>query len=249
MLGAYFAYLFFVVLEWPYFLSFFSAIVVTGFSGVILERIAIRPLIKRKANMSSLFMITLAISMSLKSSVRIIGGGFEKPFPSIFSTTPINIYGIFVTRQQFLVVFSTISFMILLGLFFKWSTIGKGMRGTSSNKFLARLSGINVSKMYSLTWLVASVFGSIAGVLVAPIILIYPDMGGIVVKGIAASVIGGLNSIKGAVVGGFLIGLLENLGGGYLSTSFHEITAFLTIILVLAIRPSGLFGTQIEKRV
>ncbi len=249
MLGAYLAFFFFSVMHFPYPVSLLFAVVLTGLTGIILERITIRPLINKKAQLASIFLITLAISTSFKSAVRIIAGEFEKPFPPALSPTPLHIYGTYVTRQQIMVLASTCIVMIILTIFFKWSRLGKAMRGTSNNLFLALLSGISVSRVFSLTWCIASILAALSGVMLAPIILIYPDMGIIVVKSIAASVIGGLTSIPGAVLGGVIIGLLENLGGAYISTAFNDVTAFLAIIFFLAIKPSGLFGRHLIKRI
>lgn len=249
MLGAYFAYFFYANLHFPYPISLFFSILLVGFAGVILERIALRPLVRRRVHIASMFMVTLAISSSLKSANRLISGEFEKPFPPAFSPTPLNIYGTFVNRQQLLVLGSTFLIMIILAIFFKWSKLGKAMRGTSTNRFLALLSGISVQRIFSLTWFVTSILGALSGVLLAPIILIYPDMGVIIVKSIAAAIIGGLNSLPGAVLGGIIIGLSENIGGAYISTSFSDVTAFLAIIMVLVLKPSGLFGKHITKRV
>jgi len=249
MLGAYFAYLFYIILHIPYPLALLLSILLTGLSGILLERITIRPLINKKAELSMIFLITFALSTSLKAGVRIIAGEFERPFPPALSSIPLNIYGTYVTRQQILVLGSTFLVMIILAIFFNWFLLGKAMRGTSNNQFLARLVGIKISRIYSSTWCIASIMGALSGVLLAPIILIYPDMGLIIVKSIAAAVIGGLTSIPGAVIGGVIIGLLENLGGGYISTSFNDITAFIAIMLFLAVKPSGLFGKRIIKRV
>lgn len=249
MLGAYFAFLFYTILKLPYAPSLCISVILTGFIGILLERVTIRPLINKNAALTSIFLMTLAISTSLKASIRLIAGEFEKPFPSALSTTPLNVWGTYVTRQQIILLGSTCFVMIILAIFFKWFKLGKAMRGTSSNQFLAKLLGISVSKIFSVTWCIASVIGALSGVLVAPIILIYPDMGIIIVKGIAAAVIGGLTSLPGAVLGGVIIGILENIGGAYISTSFNDITAFLGLMLFLAIKPTGLLGRREIKRV
>jgi branched-chain amino acid transport system permease protein len=249
MLGAYFAYFFHAHLHLSYPVALVVSVLFVGVSGVLLERISLRPLLNRKAHVASIFMITLAVSASIKSANRLISGEFEKPFPPAFSPTPLNIHGIFVNRQQLLVLGSTFVIMIILAMFFRWSKLGKAMRGTSTNRLLASLLGINVQGIFSLTWFIAALLGAISGVLLAPIILIYPDMGGIVSKVIAAAIIGGLNSLPGAVLGGIIIGLAENIGGAYISTSLTDVTAFLAIMIFLVFKPSGLFGKQVTKRV
>lgn len=249
MLGAYLAYFFYATCHVSYGVALLISVVLVGFSGVILERISLRPLINRKAHVASIFMITLGLSASIKSANRLISGEFEKPFPPAFSPTPLNIHGLFVNRQQLLVLGSTFVIMIILAMFFRWSKLGKAMRGTSTNRLLASLLGINVQRVFSLTWFIAAVLGALSGVLLAPIILIYPDMGSIVSKVIAAAIIGGLTSLPGAVLGGIIIGLAENIGGAYLSTSLTDVTAFLAIILFLVLKPSGLFGKPVTKRV
>lgn len=249
MLGAYLAYFFFATLHLPYPIALLFSVFLVGVSGIIIERIALRPLIRRKAHIASLFMVTLAVSSALKSANRLVSGELEKPFPPAFSSSPLNIYGVFVNRQQLLVLGSTLFIMIVLALFFKRSKLGKAMRGTSNNRLLASLVGISVQRIFSLTWFIAASLGALSGVLLAPVILIYPDMGAVIVKSIAAAIIGGLGSLPGAVLGGIIIGLCENIGGAYVSTAFSDVTAFLAIIIVLAVKPSGLFGRHITKRV
>jgi branched-chain amino acid transport system permease protein len=114
----------------------------------------------------------------------------------------------------------------------------------------ARIVGIDVGRIYSLTWSVAAAMGAAAGILAGPISLLYPDMGTtFLLKGFAAAVLGGFESIPGAIVGGFIVGIIEMLFGGYISTAFQEVSAFFIIIFVLFLRPHGLFGRAPVKRV
>jgi branched-chain amino acid transport system permease protein len=124
------------------------------------------------------------------------------------------------------------------------------MRATQQNLVGARLVGINTGRVFSVTWSLAAAIGAGAGVLAAPLSLLYPDMGtNFLLKGFAAAVLGGFESVPGAIVGGFIVGIVEMLFGGYVSTVFQQVSAFFIIILVLFIKPDGLFGRRSVSRV
>ena len=140
--------------------------------------------------------------------------------------------------------------MILFGLFFALTRHGKMMQAVSEDRDAAALVGINVRLVFLWIWALGSLLGGLAGVLMAPIILVYPDMGlSILVKSFAAAVLGGFDSLAGAVIGGLLMGIFEQMLSGYAGTMFQDIAGFSVIILVLLIRPSGLFGSKEQTRV
>ena len=139
--------------------------------------------------------------------------------------------------------------MFLLYLFFKFTDIGIAMQATSQNQLAAYLMGIGVKKVFLLTWAISAVIAAVAGILIAPISFLHANMGFIGLKAFPAAVLGGFGSIPGAIVGGLIIGLSENLAGAYLTTGFKNVFAYIILIIVLMIRPEGIFGIQEKKRV
>lgn len=246
MIGAYLGFFFYTVIGIPYLIAFVLAVALTGIVGVCIER-CYRPLVR--AHHLNGFLFTVALAVFLKGGMRLVAGDHEVPFPPIFGRQPIVVWGIVVTPQQIIVLLFTLFFLVSLTLFFKHTRLGKSMRATSSNKDAACIVGINIYRNFSKTWALSFMIAAAGGFLIAPLVLIHPDMGSIFMKSLAAAVMGGFQSIPGCVIGGFTVGLLENIGGGYISTTFTDITAFLITIIVLICRPTGLLGKKTKLRV
>ena len=226
------------------------AVLVTTILGILIERGAYRPL----ANASDLALIiaTIAVSFMLKGVVRTSYGarGDFVAYPPIFSFEPLIIQGVFVQRQHLVLGTVAVVCMVLFGLFFALTRHGKMMQAVSEDRDAAALVGINVRLVFLWIWALGSLLGGLAGVLMAPIILVYPDMGlSILVKSFAAAVLGGFDSLAGAVIGGLLMGVFEQMLSGYAGTMFQDIAGFAVIIVVLLVRPSGLFGSKEQTRV
>jgi branched-chain amino acid transport system permease protein len=133
-------------------------------------------------------------------------------------------------------------------LFFRKTRIGKGMEATSENRDAAILCGINVNRTFSLIWALGSGLAAAAGVLLAPLIIITPDMGTIGIKGFIGAILGGFTSIPGSIAGCFLLGIIENLGGVYVASSMKDVISFFLLVMILSIKPNGLFGIEQGKR-
>jgi branched-chain amino acid transport system permease protein len=133
-------------------------------------------------------------------------------------------------------------------LFFRKTKLGKGMEATSENRDAALLVGISVNRTFSLVWAISSGLAAAAGILLAPLIIITPDMGTIGIKGFIGAILGGFTSIPAAVGGCFLLGVIENLGGVYIASSMKDVISFCALVLILAVRPQGLFASAIGKR-
>jgi branched-chain amino acid transport system permease protein len=247
MLGGYVSFFFYMFLGSDYVVAFVLAALALAALGLIVERIVFRPLIK--APHISTIVAAIGLSFILKGSVRLLVGPEELPFRPAMRNKPVNFYGLIITPQQELVILFTFLFVITLVCFFKYTKLGKSMRAVCSNKNAASLMGISVEKVFSITWGLSASLGGAAGVLLAPVILVYPDMGMVIMRAFAAAAIGGFSSLGGSIIGGFIVGILENLAGGYISTSFTEIVAFWIIIAVLIVKPTGLFGQRLVKKV
>ena len=248
MFGAFSGYISLKILALPYWLSFVLAVVSIGFFGALIERVAVR----RVAHMPhlTLAMVTVGLSFAMKGAARIPFGSDIYTFPPIFPDEPIRMAGVVVAPQSLATIIVAVAVTGAFFVFFRRSSLGKQMRATQQNVTGARLVGVNVNKVFSVTWALSAAVGAVAGVLAAPSVLVYPDMGvTFLLKGFAAAVLGGLDSVPGAIVGGFLVGIIEMLVGGLVSTAFQDVSAFFIIMLVLFLKPDGLFGVRAMSRV
>jgi len=217
------------------------AIVVTSAIGLALHRFAIEP--ARGASPVVLIMITIGASVFLRGVAQIV---FDKRFhslPPLFGNDPIKWGGAAILPQSFVVLVGAAVIVILLWLFVERTLLGKAVIATAANRLAARLIGIDTRRIVDFSFAVSAAIGAVAGILVTPITLTSYDVGTLLaLKGFAAAMLGGIDSPLGAVVGGLLIGMIEALCAGYISSSYKDAAAFLIILVVLVAMPQGLFG-------
>tara|TARA_Y100000588_G_scaffold92036_1_gene99457 strand:+ start:436 stop:1317 length:882 start_codon:yes stop_codon:yes gene_type:complete len=247
MFGGFIAYTFFVIMGIPYFLSLALAVVGGFVLGVISDRTVYRPLIK--APPLTMVLATVGFSFLLKGIARLFWGAREGgdylAFPAALDTTPIAIGSVNVFPQQLLVLGGAAVFVVGFTIFFRMTKAGKMMQATAENPTASYLSGIHVERVYTMTWGTGAAIAAAAAVLMAPLTLLSPDVGfQLLLKAFAATVLGGLGSMPGAIIGGLLVGIMESLGGGYIHSGVQDVSAFIVIIVVLVFRPSGLFGAR-----
>jgi branched-chain amino acid transport system permease protein len=231
----------------PYWLVFLLTILLSGVMGVVLERVVVCPIMS--APIFSIVIATIGASTVMRSVAGIIYGYDVLPLPTIFSKDPIRL-GIFnFTPMDLGVIGCSIVIMLALYLFFKWTKTGMAMRATAQSQTAAQLMGVSVKQIFSLTWAISAGIGGIAGVLIAPIIYLDPNLGTIGVKAFAGAILGGFGSIPGAIIGGMLLGVLENLSGYFFNAGIKQVSTYILLILVLIVRPNGLFGAVAMKKV
>lgn len=247
MIGCYFGLLFYTYLRLPLALAIIVAIAVSGIFGVLIERIAFRPLIS--APVFSAIIATLAMGAIFREVIQLVFGPSPKAFPFIFSTEPLPIELFRISRYDVAIVVVSLVVMILLFTFFRYTRYGKAMRAVSENQYASGLMGINVKVVFGLTWGIGSSLAALAGLLLAPRIIVAPQMGLVAIKAFVAAILGGFTSLPGAILGGISLGVIENLAGGYVSSAFKDIVSFLVLILVLIAKPTGLFPEYIQKKV
>jgi branched-chain amino acid transport system permease protein len=235
----------------PYWLTFCATLVIAFVGGLLIERVIIRPV--ENAPILAIVIVTLGLLVILTSTAGWIYSYIQKPFPSPFPRAPIKIGNIVFGAHDVGAIAITLVILVLLYLFFRYTTLGLAMRAAAQDPISSRLCGIRVSWMLALGWGLAAAFGAVAGMMVAPVVFLDPNMmGGIQIYAFAAATVGGLTSPLGAVVGGFLVGVTENLVGTYVSfigTELKLTVALAMIIIVLLVRPSGLFGRTLVRRV
>ena len=247
MIGAFAAYTLIVFCKLPFLPAFVFTLIFMFLFGILLDRVIFRPLVGEGA--FALVMVTIGLAITLRSLAGMIWTYDTFDFPFVFSEKPLDLGGLVISKVHLTIIVSSVILMFLLYLFFKFTDIGIAMQATSQNQLAAYLMGIGVKKVFLLTWAISAVIAAIAGILIAPISFLHANMGFIGLKAFPAAVLGGFGSIPGAIVGGLIIGLSENLAGGYLTPGFKNIFAYIILILVLMIRPEGIFGIKEKKRV
>jgi branched-chain amino acid transport system permease protein len=233
-----------------YWTAFAGAIAISFAAGVVIDRLLFKP-IRAEAPLSHIVMFVGLLAV-LNSGAASIWDFTSRPFPAPFGTDPLLGSDLLSTNQATIIA-TTLLLLALLHVFFRYTSIGLAMQAASENPESARLVGIRVEWMISLGWGMAAAIGAIAGILVAPIVFLEPNMMiGILVYGFAGAVLGGLSSPCGAVCGGFAVGIVENLAGTYVPKFGGELKftiALFIIVVVLVVKPTGLFGTKQSLRV
>jgi branched-chain amino acid transport system permease protein len=208
------------------------------------ERLVYRPL--RDAPHINSFIAAIGLIIVLESLALIFWGADFRRFPTLYDK-PIHIFGVAVTLQRLLVIVGAALFILLLQLFIKRTWLGATIEAVAQNREGAMLVGINVNWVSSLTFAISTATAAAAASLVAPIFMISPTMGALLgMKAFVIVILGGLGSIPGAILGGYILGILEAVGGGYLSAAYKDVYAFGALILILSIRPTGLFGKEVS---
>lgn len=231
----------------PFWLAFLITLAASFLGGMIIERVVIRPV--ENAPVLAAVVVTIGLLLIFNSVAGWIYTYTVQDFPSPFPDRPV--FGALMTTRDLGVIGVTLLMLVLLFAFFRYTPIGLAMRAAAQNPASARLCGIRVGRMLAIGWGLAAMIGATAGVMVAPVLFLDPNMmGGVLIYAFAGALLGGITSPIGAVVGGLIVGVTENLVGTYLIASQLKLTvAFALIILVLVFRPNGLFGTAIVRRV
>ncbi|MGD2269616.1 MAG: branched-chain amino acid ABC transporter permease [Desulfobacterales bacterium] len=247
MLGGLIMVFFHVVLKFPLVLAFPATIVFVTLVGALLDRLAIRPI--RHPSVLTLIIATIAASIIIKGAAMFIWGKDPLDLPAFSGRNPITFLGAVMQPQYLWVIGFLILIVVALTLFFGRTILGKAMSACADNPDAASLVGINVKKMILLSFALSAGIGAVAGIVVTPISLMEYDRGAMLaVKGFGAVVLGGLGSFPGAILGGLILGTIESLGAGLLSSGYKDAYALIVLLAVLFFRPSGLLGSvEISK--
>lgn len=248
MIGAFLALIFLKNFELNYYIALGLAVICCIGLGVAVERLVMRPI--ADSDWLTLFTATLGVYYILHGVSGWLWGRDTKAFPVTFDPTPIKVIGGLLSQGHLVNMAWAAAIGAALFYFFKYTKQGIAMRAVTDDPETAELMGIPVRFIVLLTWGMAGFLAAFVGVLIAPIIYVSPEMmDEVLIKGYVAAVFGGLYSIPGAIIGALLIGVAENMAGGYLGSEFKTVTAFAMIVLLLAIRPQGLFGIQHRREV
>jgi branched-chain amino acid transport system permease protein len=236
-------------------LPFLSAVLITAaiaaLMGILTERLVLRPLLGEPV--FAMVMITIGLSIFLRSLAGIFFGHDNHVFPSPFPRESVNLGGIILSQTQIWIMVSTALLILVFFVFFKYSRMGLAMRGTADDQNTALLMGVSVKKVFALIWGISFVTAAIAGIFLANVMVINIGLTFVAISAFPAIILGGLESIPGAILGGLAIGVIENLAGGYLDQiiggGVKDVTPFVVLFLVLLIKPYGLFGKKEIERV
>ncbi len=247
MLGAYLAYTWINIAGMPFVLGVVATIVSLAIVGVLIERILLRPMIGEPP--FAVLMITIGLGFMLRAFAGAVWGTETKAVSNPFSGNVIRLGDISIGYENMAIILGTVILCALLFAFFRFTRLGIAMQAASQNQLAAYYVGIPVKRIYSLVWAMSAALAAVAGVLVAPISLVEPVMGFIGVKAFAAAIVGGFGSLPGAIIGGLIVGIAEQFAGLYLPPGFADTTAYAILLIMLFLRPEGLFATMQKKKV
>jgi branched-chain amino acid transport system permease protein len=239
MLGGYVTYYVFAVFGLDYFATLGLAILAVGLAGVVAERLIFRHLRGKTLNA---FIVSLGLLWVMQASAQLSFGVLDKPVPSAFSGI-VRAFGLVISVERLVVSLAAVVLIAALYLFLRWSRPGRAMRAVAQDADAAALQGVDIELIAALGFGIGCALAGGAGGLLAPVFAVSPAMGALpVVKAFIIIIIGGMGSLPGAVVGGLLLGSVEGLGSLFMGSAAVNVLGFLVVILVLLVRPRGLFG-------
>ena len=229
----------------PWFVALAMGMAAAWVLGFLIEKVAFRPL--RTAGHMPPLLITIGLSIILKDLAVVLFGAENRPVPSIYEQT-VRVAGVQVSVLQLVILGLAAFLFLVLHLLIQGTKIGRAMRATAQDHEAASAMGVNVNRVFSIAFSLASCLGGAAGVMIGIYYnAVYPTMGGTAgLKGFAACIFGGLTSIPGAILGGIIIGVVENLTVQFLASGYRDVVAFLVMVIVLVLRPQGLLGRKLK---
>ncbi|MBL0918363.1 MAG: branched-chain amino acid ABC transporter permease [Hydrogenophaga sp.] len=249
MVGAFGGLLTMTLLGFPFWLSVIAAIGGMALFGIALERLVIRPILGQPA--FSIVMLTIGVGYTLRGLITMIPniGTETHTLPVPYAGQVLNLGTLVISAEQIVVIGATALLCGLLFAMFRYSKLGIAMQAASQNQLAAYYMGIPVKRLNGLVWGLAAGVAAIAGLLLAPITFVHANMGFIGLKAFPAAVVGGFGSLPGAIVGGLIIGIVEAVAGFYLPEGFKDIAPYIVVLIMLVLKPNGLFGEKLRKKV
>jgi branched-chain amino acid transport system permease protein len=247
MLGGFIAFSLITKFGMNYWLGGLLAVVITGIFGYLLDAIVLRRVVGQPQ--FAVVMLTLGLGFIFRAVAGITWGYDSVGFNTPFTNRTLNIGGLVLGADNLSIIVGTVLLCIVLFLFFGKTRIGIAMQAASQNQLAAYYMGIPVRRIFSLIWAISAGVACLAGILLSPVSMIDVNMGSLGIKAFAAAVIGGFGSIPGSVIGGVLVGIVEQFAGYKLPAGFQEVTANIVLLAMLLVRPQGLFAERMGKRV
>ena len=240
MVGGYITLTMMVYIGFRYWVSIVVSLLVVGLLSILVERLVFHPL-RNTISINSMI-AAIGIMLFLEAFAQLVWGPDFRQMPTPYLDV-IYVFGVTLTVQRLLIIIAAVAVMILLNLFLKKTFIGRTIVAMSQNREGAFLVGINANKVAMITFFIAGALAAIAASLTSPINLVFPGMGHLVLlKAFVIIIIGGMGSIPGAIIGGYILGFAESIGATYISSDYKDIIAFVLLIIILSIKPNGLFA-------
>lgn len=247
MVGAYLMVVFAIDLHWPYAWAFVAALAGMALLGVVFNLGVYYPL--RQRTFLPVIIATIGASIFLANTVLALYGPQPQTLPGWFDTPGLQVGPVYLDSQYLLIMVVTLVLVAFNFWFFEHTLLGKKLQATSQDKEMASLLGIPVASMIMLTFVYSALLGGVAGILVAPILFVSIQMGStIALKAFAATIIGGFGDVKGAIIGGLALGVIETFGAAYISVPYKDGFAFLVLVAFLIFRPQGIFGERVAEK-
>jgi branched-chain amino acid transport system permease protein len=251
MLGAFFAYTAMTVAHAPFVVALLVAAIGAAALGAVVERVVLRPLLGQRA--ISVIMVTIGLSSVFKGIAQLVWSGEYRNFPPVFPRAPVVLGSVILPSRQAYPFLMALVAILAVALLFRFTRTGIAMRATASDQATAFGMGIDIRRVFSLSWSLAAVTAAVAGIVIGTIGGISPQLGAVGLRIFPVVILGGLDSIGGALIGGVVMGILENLAGGYLDPLLEgggvkEVAPFVALVVILMFRPYGLFGTREIER-
>lgn len=247
MVSGFLGYTLYAHVGLPIVVAALGATALSAILGWAIERLAVRP--AARESHFNIFIITLGVSIVLRSLAGLIWTHDEFAFPSPFPTRAVRVAGVVVTPLNLGTIGAALCIMLSLFAFFRYTKLGVAMRAVCEKPDTAQLMGIEVRRLFSLAWILSAAVTALGGILIAPVLNLSTHMGAVVIPAFAAAILGGWGSVPGAIAGGMLLGVMENLAGGYLVSQIKNVVPFLVVLAVLVLRPQGLLGEREIRRV
>lgn len=249
MVGAFFGLTLYATLNLPFPVAMLLAMLGAALLGLAMERLILRPMARRRARDINLLLATIALAIILRNGSLLVWGAESQRFPSVFGEEVVSLGGLKVVPQNIWIFVTALALVVALQFFLYRTKPGLAMRAVAMDQVAARLMGIQVSRYIALSFALSCALGAAAGVLVAPIFFVSASMGASIgLKGFVAAVTGGLGNLTGAVVGGLLLGVLESMTAGLVSSGYRDAIAFLILILLLWLKPSGILSRHQKEK-
>lgn len=249
MLGAFGGLACMTMLNFPFWLAILCSVIAMAIVGVLLERVVIRPVLGQPA--FSIVMLTIGIGYVARGLITMIPviGTETHTMPVPYKDQVWKVGALILNLEHMVIIAVTAVLCAALYALFKYSKLGVAMQASSQNQLAAYYMGIPVRKLNGLVWGLSAAVAALAGILLAPITFVHANLGFIGLKAFPAAVVGGFGSLPGAIVGGLVIGIVESLSGFYLPEGFKDIAAYVVVLLMLMLKPNGLFGEKLRKKV
>lgn len=244
MLGAYVTFFLITLYGFGFWPAVIVSMLMLGLAGMVIERLVFRPL--KNQPPINMFIAAIGLLLLLENGVIVIWGPGAKRIPNPYPDT-VSFLGLTTSQQRLIVIVVAVVMILLLQLFIKKTLHGTSIEALAQDREGAELVGINVNRVSSMTFAISAALAAAAASLMAPIFMVSSTMGSLLVmKAFVIIILGGLGSMQGAILGGYMLGLIEALGGGFISAAYKDVFAFGALVLILALKPTGLFGKEPE---